>query len=147
MASDTRPAMTRRAAESARRAVAATTIAPARSRRSPLSPASIWSTARPVSHGIATVATMASAASTIEPMAPARYGRRNPSRRKKVLTQLQDRRKGSGGVFYFFGADVRRDRTPETPRDGQGGLGREPPPRGGSLPPPPPRPGGEPRAP
>src|SRR4051794_9648205 len=123
MPSDTRPAITRRVAESARRTAATTTIAPARNRRSPVSPASIWSTARPVSHGIATVATMASAASTIETTAPARYGRRNPSRRRKVLTQLQDRRKG---FLYLRGADVRRDRTPKPLRDGQGSLGREP---------------------
>ena len=43
------------------------------------SPSRTWSIARPVSHGMATVMTIATAASAADHATPARYGRSQPS--------------------------------------------------------------------
>ena len=87
------------------------------------SPASIWSIARPISHGIAAVPTIAMPASTSDQIAPARYGRRKPRSLKKVRTQLHD---SDGPVCKTRAANDRRDRSPQPLRHGQGRLGGAP---------------------
>ena len=72
MASETRPATSRRATESTTRSSAATTMAPATSFSSPRSSLLTASIPRPVSQGSATVATIARPARTIDQIAPAR---------------------------------------------------------------------------
>ena len=84
--SETRPDTSRRTTDSTTRPSAASTTRPAYSFRSSRSPRVTASMPRPVSHGMATVAAIANAASTSDQAVPARYGRRKPSRRTKVLT-------------------------------------------------------------
>ena len=70
--SDTRPATSRRATVSPRRRTPAARIASPSVVRPALSPSWIWSMARPVSHGMATVMTIATAASSPDQTTPLR---------------------------------------------------------------------------